>query len=164
MGIRKINALFARAQQQLTVNGPPLHRPIILSALRIPRISSRTCLCFLHLSPPSQPPGKPGPCLDSRHSVLESVVLSGEQARRRCPTLRLRASGSCGKFCNTQPASLTRLSGLLPDGIRGAVINLTYLPASFRLGSATPATESLLLTGLLRADLERGDICSSQCC
>ncbi len=68
--IRRINAHFARVQQQLTVNGPPLHHPIILSTLRIPRISSRNCLCFLHLSPPSQPPGKPGPCRGSRYSVL----------------------------------------------------------------------------------------------
>ncbi|MES9947026.1 MAG: hypothetical protein ABW080_18900 [Candidatus Thiodiazotropha sp.] len=66
MGIRRINAHFARVQQQLTVNGPPLHRPIILSALRIPRISSRACLCFSIYPPPSQPPGKPGPCRGSR--------------------------------------------------------------------------------------------------
>jgi len=30
--LRRIDGLFARIQQQLTVNGPPLHRPIILSA------------------------------------------------------------------------------------------------------------------------------------
>jgi hypothetical protein len=34
--------------------------------------------------------GKPGPCQGSQYRVLSSVVLSGEQAHRRCPTLRLR--------------------------------------------------------------------------
>ena len=95
MGIRRINALFARVQQQLTVNGPPLHRPIILSALRIPRISSRTCLCFLHLSPPFPTSRQAGTLPGLTAQLLESVVLSGEQARRRCPTLRQRAGLVC---------------------------------------------------------------------
>ena len=50
---------------------------------------------FSLFTPPSQPPGKPGPYRGSRYSVLSSVVLSGEQARRQCPTLRQRAGLVC---------------------------------------------------------------------
>lgn len=67
-----------------TVNGPPLHRPIILNAPRIPRISSENLPVFSPFTPfPTSRQAATLPGLTAQRLVVGCFV--SEQARRRYP-------------------------------------------------------------------------------